>query len=211
MSRPRSATEPAHQDQQPPQSSRPSAKYNSTPERLLARDFDGSKATFAASPDALHKRQRSSELLQLPRTKRQAFATSPDGSHKTTEAFQIHSQRTLRMRGVPLDWDAGRVRSFLVEHFNPTPGRLLAPDLGGSKDAFATSPDASHKTTEAFQIHSQGYRDPLDPVIQSLALEIHGRSGTGTLVLNAASPAHRGVYRCLNGRPASQLVTSIYY
>lgn len=51
------------------------------------------------------------------------------------------------MRGVPLDWDAERVRSFLAEHYTSA-----------------------------------------NPVIKSLAPEIHGRSGSGTVVfLNAAS------------------------
>ncbi|KAK3384122.1 hypothetical protein B0T24DRAFT_73220 [Lasiosphaeria ovina] len=55
--------------------------------------------------------------------------------------------RTFRIRGVPLDWDAHRARSFLAEHYC-----------------------------------SAG------PVIKSLAPEIHGRSGTGTVVfLDAAS------------------------
>ncbi len=84
IGRPRSAPEPAHQDQQPPQGSHPSPKYG----------------------------------------------------------------RTFRIRGVPLEWGADRVRSFLAEHYRSG-----------------------------------------DPVIKSLAPEIHGRSGTGTVVfLDTASP-----------------------
>lgn len=48
---------------------------------------------------------------------------------------------TFRIRGVPLDWDTDRVRSFLMEHY----------------------PSA-------------------DPIVKSLAPEIHRRSGTATVV-----------------------------